>query len=120
MSNLDTYQTRSWLFTPATRSDRFAKAAENGADVAIIDLEDSVSQADKEQARQKAISYLSSRPATSLPLALRINGLDTRAGIEDIHALLECGSLPDYLVLPKTESAAHLQDSGSPNDVRRL
>ncbi len=53
MSNLDTYQTRSWLFTPATRSDRFAKAAENGADVAIIDLEDSVSQADKEQARQK-------------------------------------------------------------------
>ncbi len=109
MSNLDTYQTRSWLFTPATRSDRFAKAAENGADVAIIDLEDSVSQADKEQARQKAISYLSSRPATSLPLALRINGLDTRAGIEDIHALLECGSLPDYLVLPKTESAAHLQ-----------
>ncbi|NYV59738.1 CoA ester lyase, partial [Yersinia pestis] len=32
MSNLDTYQTRSWLFTPATRSDRFAKAAENGAD----------------------------------------------------------------------------------------
>ena len=109
MSNLDTYQTRSWLFTPATRSDRFAKAAENGADVAIIDLEDSVSQADKEQARQKAISYLSSRPATSLPLALRINGLDARAGIEDIHALLECGSLPDYLVLPKTESAAHLQ-----------
>ena len=34
--------TRSWLFTPATRPDRFAKAAAAGADVAILDLEDAV------------------------------------------------------------------------------
>jgi citrate lyase beta subunit len=33
---------RSWLFTPATRPDRFAKAAAAGADVAILDLEDAV------------------------------------------------------------------------------
>src|SRR5271155_1197678 len=32
---------RSWLFTPATRPDRFDKAAASGADVTIIDLEDS-------------------------------------------------------------------------------
>ena len=30
---------RSWLFTPATRPDRFDKAAALGADVSIIDLE---------------------------------------------------------------------------------
>lgn len=33
---------RSWLFTPATRTDRFDKAAASGADVSILDLEDSV------------------------------------------------------------------------------
>jgi len=33
---------RSWLFTPATRPDRFTKAAAAGADGAILDLEDAV------------------------------------------------------------------------------
>jgi (S)-citramalyl-CoA lyase len=42
-------------------------------------------------------------------LALRINGLDTRAGIADLNALLQTGAAPDYLVLPKTETAGHLQ-----------
>jgi (S)-citramalyl-CoA lyase len=38
---------RSWLFTPATRPDRFAKAFAAGADVAILDLEDAVAPKDK-------------------------------------------------------------------------
>ena len=42
---------RSWLFTPATRPDRFAKASAAGADVAILDLEDAVAPMDKAQAR---------------------------------------------------------------------
>jgi citrate lyase beta subunit len=40
---------RSWLFTPATRPDRFDKAAASGADVSIIDLEDSAPPADVER-----------------------------------------------------------------------
>jgi hypothetical protein len=40
-------RTRSWLFTPATRPERFAKAAEIGADVLLIDLEDAVAPRDK-------------------------------------------------------------------------
>jgi hypothetical protein len=44
--------TRSWLFTPATRPERFAKAKEASADVQIIDLEDSVPPAEKESARR--------------------------------------------------------------------
>jgi (S)-citramalyl-CoA lyase len=47
---------RSWLFTPATRPDRFGAAAASGADVSIIDLEDSVAPADKADARREAIS----------------------------------------------------------------
>jgi (S)-citramalyl-CoA lyase len=101
--------TRSWLFTPATRPDRFEKASAAGADVAILDLEDSVAPSDKNRARDTALGFLLTRKRDGAQRALRINGLDTRAGIRDLNALLETGVAPDYLVLPKTESAGHLQ-----------
>ena len=100
---------RSWLFTPATRPDRFDKAAASGADVSIIDLEDSVAPADKPEARQTALAHLSGPVPGSFRRALRMNGLETRFGLTDLHALLESKACPDYLVLPKAESAAHLQ-----------
>jgi (S)-citramalyl-CoA lyase len=100
---------RSWLFTPATRPDRFAKAFAAGADVAILDLEDAVAPGDKAQARTIAIDYLVDDPAQGVRHALRINGLDTRAGISDLDALLGSTAAPDFLVLPKTETAGHLQ-----------
>lgn len=100
---------RSWLFTPATRPDRLDKAAASGADVSIIDLEDSVVPADKAAARRTALAHLAQPAAGSCGRALRINGLDRRFGLADLQALLESSACPDYLVLPKTESAAHLQ-----------
>src|SRR5271168_4868811 len=100
---------RSWLFTPATRPDRFDKAAASGADVSIIDLEDSVAPGDKAEARRTALAHLSRPDAGSFGRALRMNGLDRRFGVADLHALLESNACPDYLVLPKAESAAHLQ-----------
>ena len=33
---------RSWLFTPATRPERFANAVKSGADALIVDIEDAV------------------------------------------------------------------------------
>jgi (S)-citramalyl-CoA lyase len=100
---------RSWLFTPATRPDRFAKAAEAGADVLIIDLEDAVAPADKPRARAIALEHLAA-PAEAGPLrALRVNGLDTRAGLADLDALLGSAAAPDILVLPKAEGPGHLQ-----------
>jgi (S)-citramalyl-CoA lyase len=100
---------RSWLFTPATRPDRFDKAAALGADVSIIDLEDSVAPADKPEARRTALAHLAQPGAGSCARALRMNGLETRFGLVDLQALLESSARLDYLVLPKTESAAHLQ-----------
>jgi (S)-citramalyl-CoA lyase len=100
---------RSWLFTPATRPDRFEKAAASGADVSIIDLEDSVAPSDKAEARRTALAHLAQPSAGSGGRALRVNGLETRFGLADLQALLESSASPDYLVLPKTESAAHLQ-----------
>ena len=100
---------RSWLFTPATRPDRFDKAAAAGADVSIIDLEDSVAPHDKDKARQTAVAYLSQPNEGSCDRALRINALVTRFGLADLQTLLESAAVPDYLILPKAESAAHLQ-----------
>jgi len=99
---------RSWLFTPATRPDRFAKASVAGADVAIVDLEDAVAPKDKAQARTTALGYLADNPVDGSLHALRINGLDTLAGISDLDALLGSRAAPDFLVLPKTETAGHL------------
>ncbi len=109
MTNHSFIRVRSWLFTPATRPDRFANAALSGADVAILDLEDAVAPGDKAQARAAAFEYLAGNPADGALHALRINGLDTRAGISDLDALLGSRAAPDFLVLPKTESAGHLQ-----------
>src|SRR5471032_136014 len=95
---------RSALFTPGTHTERFSKAGEIGADALIIDLEDAVAPADKVGARQSALQALAS-PATSMVRILRINGLDTRQGLEDILALLDSGTHPDYVLLPKTESS---------------
>jgi (S)-citramalyl-CoA lyase len=100
---------RSWLFTPATRPDRFPKAIAAGADVAIIDLEDSVAPEEKESARKEALRFLRSSRVTGPRIALRINGLGTWAGIADLNALLSVSAWPDLLVLPKTETAGHLQ-----------
>jgi len=109
MTNPASTRARSWLFTPATRADRFAKASEAGADVAILDLEDAVAPKDKDRARAAALDYLEGNPADRALHALRINGLDTRAGISDLHALLGSKAAPDFLVLPKTETPGHLQ-----------
>jgi (S)-citramalyl-CoA lyase len=105
---------RSWLFTPATRPDRFPNAAANGADVLIIDLEDSVAAGDKMAARTSALDFvprLAWRPGAAAPsviCALRINGLDTRPGLADLYTLLGCAADPMYLVVPKIDSPGHL------------
>jgi (S)-citramalyl-CoA lyase len=100
---------RSWLFTPGTRPDRFAKASAVGADVAIIDLEDSVAPNVMESAREVALGYLASPRNARARIALRINGLDKAAGVADVNALLHRRTWPDFLVLPKTETSGHLQ-----------
>ena len=49
---------RSYLFVPATRPERIAKAIASGADAVIVDLEDAVAPADKEAARSALADWL--------------------------------------------------------------
>ena len=109
MTDTTPVRTRSWLFTPATHPERFGKASAAGADVGILDLEDAVAPKDKGRARSTALDYLTAESAEGSMRALRINGLDTSAGIADLHALLGSTAAPDFLVLPKTETIGHLQ-----------
>ena len=97
---------KSWLFTPATKSDRFTRAADVHSDALIIDLEDAVAPSAKTEARETALRYLAGISADRLPCALRINSPDTRFGLDDLRALLNSPAQPDYLVLPKCDSSA--------------
>jgi (S)-citramalyl-CoA lyase len=97
---------KSWLFTPATKSDRFTRAADVHSDALIIDLEDAVAPSAKTEARETALRYLAGISADRLPCALRINSPDTRFGLDDLRALLNSPAKPDYLVLPKCDSSA--------------
>jgi (S)-citramalyl-CoA lyase len=99
------FSLKSWLFTPATRSDRFSRAADAHADALIIDLEDAVAPSAKKEARESAIRYLAGIPEDHLPCALRINSPDTRFGLEDLQALLSSSAEPDYVLLPKCGSS---------------
>jgi len=99
---------RTLLFTPGNRPDRFAKAEATGADGQVIDLEDAVSLAEKDGARDTVLAYLRSAPrAAGFLRCLRINALQTPAGFKDVAALAETGVRPDAVLLPKAESAAY-------------
>ena len=97
---------RSMLFTPATKASHFDKAAEVGAAAVILDLEDSVATAAKDQARRAALNYLGSDRLSGVQTALRINAPATLAGWQDLTALLQSSCDPDFVVIPKAESAA--------------
>lgn len=95
---------RSWLFVPANRPERFAKAAASDADRIIVDLEDAVAPADKVAARDALVD--TELPSTK-PVYLRVNAASTDwffGDIEIVSRLKLSGVL-----LPKAESTADVE-----------
>jgi citrate lyase subunit beta / citryl-CoA lyase len=90
-----------WLFCPADRPERFAKAAA-GADVVILDLEDGVAEADKPAARKA----LRETPLDPERTVVRINAAGTAEHDRDLEALAETAYTT--VMLSKTESAAQV------------
>ncbi|SEK09128.1 Citrate lyase subunit beta-like protein [Marinovum algicola] len=90
---------RAPLFVPATRPERFAKAAPAGADAIIIDLEDAVAPAQKQSARQSLDTEFN-----TLPVILRINAPGTPWFSEDLQAAKALH--PAAVMLPKAENPA--------------
>ncbi|MGH6697117.1 HpcH/HpaI aldolase/citrate lyase family protein [Sphingopyxis sp.] len=92
---------RSLLFVPGDRPERFAKAAASGADAIILDLEDSVSLANKDAARHAIAEYLAgTREVVTL---VRVNPLDGHLTAADVSAI--AAARPDAIMLPKAEGA---------------
>ena len=100
---------RSLLFVPATRPDRFEKAAAAGADMVCIDLEDAVAPDDKETARATALEFLSGTLPEGPRWILRINSPRTELGLRDLLALLASDAAPDALFIPKASSAEEMR-----------
>ena len=97
---------KTWLFVPATRIDRVAKAFASGADAVIVDLEDAVADVDKIQARTSIKNYYDSKDYQ--PIWVRIN----QAGSTDFEEDLKmCQQMPNLagLILPKAEQSADIE-----------
>ena len=90
-----------WLFCPADRPERFAKAAA-AADVVILDLEDGVAEADKPAARKA----LRETPLDPERTVVRINPAGSEEQARDLDALADTAY--STVMLSKTESAAQV------------
>ncbi len=100
---------RTLLFVPATRPDRFEKAAAAGADMVCIDLEDAVALDDKAAARDTALGFLSGQLPAGPRWVLRINSPRTELGLHDLLALLSSAAAPDALFIPKASSGEEMR-----------
>ena len=87
------------LFIPGNTPAMLIAGGVFEADALILDLEDAVAPDRKVQARAAAVQAL-----TTHPFAVRINGLDTPWGADDLKAL--AGTGVSVVVAPKVEDAA--------------
>jgi len=90
---------RSFLFVPADRPERFARAAASGADAVIVDLEDAVAPASKSAARDGLADGL----AATASIVLRVNSRDTPWFDDDLRAAAHPAVAA--VMCPKTGSA---------------
>jgi len=95
---------RSLLFVPGDRPDRFEKAASSGAHEIAIDLEDAVAPAAKEQARKATAAWL----GQGQPAGVRINAADTAWFDDDLRMLQGYPAATVMLAKADEESLAHV------------
>ena len=98
-------QLRSWLFVPANRPDRVAKAFESGADAVIMDLEDACPASEKESARVFVADAV--RAYKRAAAFVRINAGTTSLALADLSAVMVPGLVG--VMLPKAETTAMLE-----------
>jgi citrate lyase subunit beta/citryl-CoA lyase len=87
---------RSFLFVPGDRPDRFEKALASGAHEIILDLEDAVPPADKEKARAAIAAWEGRARAI-----VRINGFDSPWFTDDLAFVRKAGL--SKVMIPKAE-----------------
>ncbi|MDT7529142.1 CoA ester lyase [Sphingopyxis sp. SE2] len=105
---------RSLLFVPGDSEKKFAKASGIGADVLILDLEDSVAPSMKEAARAQVAALLDDRSQRDWSFFVRVNPFDTGMTFDDLAAVVKPGL--DGLLIPKANGAADIARIGEELD----
>ena len=95
---------RSVLYMPGSNARALEKARGLPADALILDLEDAVAPDAKQLARKQVCEAARSASYGYREIAIRINGLDTEWGRDDLEAAAAAG--PDAILVPKVGSAA--------------
>ncbi len=95
------------LFIPANKLEWIAKTFEKGTDSIILDLEDSVPDNEKAQARQDLFLHLKEN---SFPgsLIIRVNPITDQTGQEDIKTLTQSKLPISAFMLPKIEESSSI------------
>ncbi|MDJ0933669.1 CoA ester lyase [Breoghania sp.] len=100
---------RSLLFVPGDDTRKLIKGLVSGADVMLVDLEDSVAPDAKQKARETTRYFL--RDTIAKPerprLYARVNALDTGMTKTDLDAVM--ASAPEGILLPKATSGRDVE-----------
>lgn len=100
---------RSMLFLPGTSAAMLSTAFIHRPDSIMFDLEDAVSLHEKDAGRLLVFHALQQPMYRDIETVVRINGLNTPFGIDDLNAAVRGGA--DVIRLPKTDS---------PQDIHQL
>ncbi len=90
---------RSALYVPAANARAVDKARTLPCDVVILDLEDAVAPEAKALAREQAVAALRAGGFGTREVVLRVNGLETPWGSDDLDAAI--GAAPTAVLVPK-------------------
>ncbi|HEY8004004.1 MAG TPA: CoA ester lyase [Phenylobacterium sp.] len=106
MPAADARPRRSVLYLPGSNARAIEKARTLPCDAVILDLEDSVAPDAKAAARALAAEAVRAGGFGARELVVRVNGLDTPWGAEDLAAAAGAG--PDAVLVPKVGAPADL------------
>ena len=96
------------MFVPGNNPGMMADAHVYGPDSIMLDLEDSVTLAEKDAARLLVYNALKSVDYGGTEMVVRINPLNTLYGRKDVEAVVKAGV--DVIRMPKTETAGEVRE----------
>lgn len=96
------------MFVPGNNPGMMADAHIYGPDSIMLDLEDSVTMAEKDAARLLVYNALKTIDYGDTEMVVRINPLNTPYGRKDIEAVVKAGV--DVIRMPKTETAEEVKE----------
>jgi citrate lyase subunit beta/citryl-CoA lyase len=114
---------RSVLYMPGANERALEKAKGIPADALIFDLEDAVSPDAKPEARDRVCAAASAGGYGLREVVIRVNGLDTEWGADDLAAAATSGAAA--VLVPKIDGPADIAEierrldaAGAPADIR--